>query len=236
VPRRPVIEGGGQTPGEAAVSKASGEELVKQQKEAQTTFISAQKEGALIAAARRKTAELASDPTMVGPGRQLAQGLAELKTILTGKPPDSLVTLKSLDKVLLQMGAQNVRAALEGQKITQSEFLLMLGKGNPNTEQPLPTINNLLEYASAQNEYDQRFARTKGIALQRGANPMTVDTDIGSQMPREDFVEKRVGVRPPPTGSSSGSAPADGGAKEGAVSKSRSGKDIIFKDGHWQYK
>ena len=136
--------------------------------------------------------------------------------------------------MLLQMGAQNVRSALEGQKITQQEFLLMLGKGNPNTDQPLATINKLLNYFGVQNDYDQRFARTKGIALQRGANPMTIDTDIGSQADRGDYIESRVGVRPPAGGAKSGNtAPADGAPREGAVSKSKSGKDIVFSNGHW---
>ena len=148
---------------------------------------------------------------MTGPGSEIAQGWAKLKTFISGQPPDELVDLGSLDKILLQMGAQNIRQALSGQRITNQEFMTLMTKGNPNTEQPLPTINNLLKYIGAQNEYEQRFQRTKQLALQRGANPMTVDGDIGSQADRGDFVEGKVGVRPPLTGgkASAPSAPTN---------------------------
>jgi hypothetical protein len=53
------------------------------------------------------------------------------------------------------------------------------------------------EVIAAQNDYDMRFQRTKQIALSRGASPITVDGDIGSRADRGDYVEGRVGVRPP---------------------------------------
>ena len=196
-------------PGDVEALKGLATESLAQQKQANTDFVNSQKQGALITAAKREAAALAQNPRMVGPGSEIAQGLAKIRAAISGQPPDSLVDLGGLDKMLLQMGAQNVRSALEGQKITQQEFLLMLGKGNPNTDQPLATINKLLDYFGAQNEYDGRFARTKQAALERGANPMTVDSEIGSRADRGDFIEGKVGVRPPVGGGkSSGPAPS----------------------------
>jgi hypothetical protein len=99
---------------------------------------------------------------------------------------------------------------LSGQKITNQEFMKMLTEGNPNTKMPLDTINKLLNYQGAQIDYDKRFNRTKTIALGRGANPQTVDSDIGSVVDRGNYVESRAGVRPPLTGGqSSGGAGVD---------------------------
>jgi hypothetical protein len=190
----------------------------------------------LITAAKREAAALANNPRMAGPGSELAQGIAKLKTAVSGQPPDALVDLGSLDKILLQMGAQNIRGALAGQRITNQEFMKMLTEGNPNSEMPLATINKLLNYQGAQVDYDQRFNRTKTAALNRGANPLTVDSDIGSVVDRGNYVESRVGVRPPLAGAQSSGGPSSGGATEGAVSTSKSGKPIVFTNGHWQYK
>ena len=202
----PVQHGVGQTPGEKTTQEGMATATLEKQKEANDGFIEAQKSEALITAAKRESASLASDPRMAGPGSELARGLAKLKTFASGQPPDALVDLGSLDKILLQMGAQNVRGALSGQKITNQEFMKMLTEGNPNTEMPLQTINKLLDYQGAQVDYDKRFNRTKTIALGRGANPMTVDSEIGTRADRGDYVEGKVGVRPPLGGGKS-SAP-----------------------------
>lgn len=230
-----VRPGTSQSPADAETAKGVATSRLEQMKASNDAYTNDQKEGALLKAAQRESAALANNPRMAGPGSEIAQWVAKARTAVTGQAPDSLVDLGGLDKILLQLGAQNVRAALQGQKITQAEFLLMLGKGNPNTEQPLATVNRLLGYLGAQNDYDQRFNRTKQAALQRGANPMTVDSDIGAQADRGDYVESRVGVRPPLAGGQSSAAPS-GGATEGAVSTSKSGKPIVFTNGHWQYK
>ena len=199
-------------PGDLITAQETAKESIAQQKAASTSYVNAQKNDALIRAAQREAATLSNNPRMAGPGSEVAQTLAKIKTFVTGKPPDSLVDLGTLNKVLLQMGAQNVRQALEGQKITQAEFMKLLGEGNPNTQQPLQTINKLLAYSAAQNDYDMRFNRTKQIALQRGANPIGIDGAIAG-MPgadRGDYVEGKVGVRPPAAGaqpSAGGGAP-----------------------------
>jgi hypothetical protein len=211
----PVVQGTSIKPADLTVQQETAKESIAQQKLVSEQYVQTQKTDALIRAAQRETAALANNPRMTGPGSEVAQALAKIRTFVTGKPPDSLVDLGTLNKVLLQMGAQNVRQALDGQKITQAEFMKLLGEGNPNTEQPLATVNKLLTYAAAQNDYDMRFNRTKQIALQRGANPIGIDGALAG-MPgadRGDYVEGKVGVRPsitPPArpGQTTSGAPA----------------------------
>jgi hypothetical protein len=206
----PVKQGTSQSPADLKTSEGIATARLEQMKAANDGYVDAQKTSALITGAKREAAALSANPRMAGPGSELAQGIAKLKTAVSGQPPDALVDLGSLDKILLQMGAQNIRGALSGQRITNQEFMKMLTEGNPNSEMPLQTINKLLNYQGAQVDYDSRFNRTKMAALQRGANPMTVDSDIGAQADRGDYVESRAGVRPPTAGgkSSRASAPA----------------------------
>jgi hypothetical protein len=81
---------------------------------------------------------------------------------------------------------------------------------------PLPTIQRLLNYFSAQNDYDQRFQLTKQTALNAGANPMTVDTQIGGLVDRGNYVQAKTGVRPVLPAGSPG-APATNVAPAAAI-------------------
>jgi len=195
-----VKQGTSQPPGDKKFQEGVADKRLSAMSDANSAGVEAQKTGALIRAAQREAATLQNNPRMVGPGSEIAKKWAEVKSFVTGQPPDELVDLGSLDKMLMTMGAQNVRQALQGQKITNQEFMTLMTKGNPNTEQPLPTINNLLKYLAAQNDYEQRFQYTKRIALERGANPISVDQDIGHVADRGDYVEGKVGVRPPLAG------------------------------------
>jgi hypothetical protein len=224
----PIVAGQTQSPANAITANGIATERLAQLKDSNNSYIEDQKEGALIQAAQRESAALANNPRMVGPGSEFAQTVAKIKSAVTGQPPDALVDLGSLDKMLLQMGAQNVRQALSGQRITNSEFLMMLSKGNPNTEQPLGTINRLLGYLGAQNDYDQRFQRTKQAALNTGANPLTVDSDIGARVNRGNYVEARTGVRPPlPSGTQASSGPAV------QTATGPNGQRLYLRNGQW---
>jgi hypothetical protein len=196
-PAKTVPGQAGLSPQDQITASGIATKATEQFADANTQYTEAQKSGGLIRAAQRETNALANNPRLVGPGSGLAQGIAQLQTAVTGKPPDALVDFGSLNKILLTMGAQNIRQALSGQKITNQEFMTMLSKGNPNTEQPLATIQNLLGYLGTQNDYDTRFAKTKLNGLRSGADPRTIDADIASQSNRGDYVESRVGVRPP---------------------------------------
>jgi len=195
-----VVAGRSQSPADAITANGIATERLAQLKDSNTQYAEAQKEQALIRAAQGEAANLANNTRLTGPGSEAAKAWAQVKTFVTGQPPDAYVDLGALDKLLLQMGAQNIRAALSGQRITNQEFMTLMTKGNPNTEQPLPTINKLLGYLGAQNDYDMRFQRTKQAALNSGANPMTVDSDLGVKVNRGDYVAAKTGVRPPQTG------------------------------------
>jgi hypothetical protein len=199
-----------------------------------------QKTGALIRAAQRDATALQNNPRMVGPGSDLAQGVAKLTAYAKGLPPDALIESGELDKMTQLLGSQNVRQALAGMKITQQEYMAMLTKGNPNTGQPLALINRLLTYNAAQNDYDQRFQKTKKIALNYGADPRTVDSDIGEIANRGDYVESRAGVRPPLGGGQGGqgaaaSQPDSGGFVPGKQYKDKNGNTATYAgNGKWQ--
>jgi hypothetical protein len=209
-PAKTVPGQAGLSPQDQITASGIATKATEQFADANTQYTEAQKSGGLIRAAQRETNALANNPRLVGPGSGLAQGIAQLQTAVTGKPPDALVDFGSLNKILLTMGAQNIRQALSGQKITNQEFMTMLSKGNPNTEQPLATIQNLLQYLGTQNDYDTRFAKTKLNGLRAGADPRTIDADIAGQSNRGDYVESRVGVRPP-LAQGSQQAPTSGG-------------------------
>lgn len=189
---------------------------------AQQTGMDAAKTNSLITQAQREAANLANDPRITGPGSEVAQTWAKVKSFIGGQPPDALVDLGALDKLLLQMGAQNIRSALSGQRITNQEFMTLMTKGNPNTEQPLPTINRLLGYLRADNEYDRRAATTTIRAVQAGADPWQVSGEIESAMPRAQFVQQRTGfgalsAKTAPTGT----GPQTSGAPAAAVAALR---------------
>jgi hypothetical protein len=214
----------------------TAKESIEQQKESNSASIEAQKSSALIRAAKREAAALANNPRMAGPGSEVAQAWAKIKTFVSGQPPDELVDLGTLNKMLMTMGAQNVRQALQGQKITNQEFMTLMTQGNPNTEQPLPTINKLLDYLGAQNDYEQRFQNTKNMALQRGANPMSVDREIGHQFDRGDYVEGKVGVRPPLTGGKEAASEAPTVKSQADYDKLKKGDPYLDENGKSHHK
>jgi hypothetical protein len=233
----PVVVGRTQSPAEAITANSIATEKQAQLKDSNAQYGEAQKEQALINAAQGEANRLASNARLAGPGSEIAKTWAQVKTAVTGAPPDAYVDLGALDKLLLQMGAQNIRQVLTGQRITNQEFMQLLTKGNPNTEQPLPTINRLLGFLSAQNDYDRRFQLTKQAALNAGANPMTVDTDIGTKADRSSYVAGRTGITPAMQNSSAPGRPGQqrSGLQEGATDISKSGKPIVVKNGQWQY-
>jgi hypothetical protein len=160
---------------------------------AQQTGTDAAKTNSLINQAQGELANLANDPRYVGPHSAFTQALANFKTYVSGQAPDALVDRSALDKMLLQLGAQNVRTLLSGQRITNQEMMTFLTKGNPSGDQPLATVGRLLNYLKADNDYDRRSAVTTIKAVQGGADPWRVSGAIENSMPRAQFVGQRTG-------------------------------------------
>lgn len=231
----PVRPGTSQSPADKITSEALATERAAQLKETAQEAAASQKERALLVRAQAEAGSI--NPRMVGPGSEFAQGWQKFRTAVTGAAPDDLVDLGALDKVLLNLGVQNVRNALQGQKITQTEMLKMLGEGNPNTEQPLATIQKLLGFLRAQNDYDRRFQKTKTAGLLSGADPYQIDEAIGDRADRSDYIERRTGIAPSARGntSSQGAAPAlpDAGANKGRSITMSGGQRLISDGSQW---
>jgi hypothetical protein len=155
----------------------------------------AQKTRALLAQAKLEISKL--DPRTVGPGSTLYNGMLKTYTAAAGEAPDALIDENVLDKFLNQIGAQNVRQLLQGQRITNQEMMTFLTRGSPSTSMPLGGIQHLVNYLDADNEYTLRYNRTKQIALKSGADPDLID---GAMDPngtrRAQFVMGRTGGSP----------------------------------------
>jgi hypothetical protein len=137
---------------------------------------------------------------------------------VSGSAPDALVNQEALDKYLNQLGAQNVRSLLQGQKITNQEMMTFMTRGSPNVSMPLRTIQNLVNYMAADNGYDAKLQATKIHALSPAVNadpwslPGTLDATPGAS--RAEYVQGKLGFTPAftpkqrPGQAASGSAPA----------------------------
>jgi hypothetical protein len=155
--------------------------------------------GSILTQAQKEIAALSNNPRSVGPGSEAYIQYQKLRTAVTGAPPDQLVNEEELDKFLAQVGAQNVRKLLQGQKITNQEMMTFMTRGSPNVTQPLPVIKNLVNYLVADNEYDQRLQSTKIAAL----NDPTIEpygvAGALEKIPgagRSEYVQSKLGFSP----------------------------------------
>jgi hypothetical protein len=140
-------------------------------------------------------AELAKiNPRTVGPGSDIYNSYLKFKAGVTGGSPNDLVNEQELDKYLNQVGAQNVRTMLSGQKITNQEMMTFMSRGSPNTDQSVQTIKNLVNYLNADNEYDSRLQATKIAALKKGADPWSINDALETASPRSNYIQGRTGL------------------------------------------
>ena len=147
-----------------------------------------------------------ADPNMFGPRGPLTKRLAQLKTFVTGLPPDSLINVEEASKYLAGNGVFNAKSLLgPGQQLRQTELLLLMSKASPNTDQPLPVIKQLMSVGRANNEYDMMGGNTTIAAMQQHANPFATAAQVEGG--RAAYVANRSAqLTAPPTGSSA-SAP-----------------------------
>jgi hypothetical protein len=139
-------------------------------------------------------------PRSVGPASDAYNYFQKLYTGVSGSAPDALVNQEALDKYLNQLGAQNVRSLLQGQKITNQEMMTFMTRGSPNVSMPLRTIQNLVNYMAADNGYDAKLQATKIHALSPAVNadpwslPGTLDATAGAS--RAEYVQGKLGFTP----------------------------------------
>jgi hypothetical protein len=226
-PRTPAINSAGTQQELEVAKKASGATEDKRQAmlgEASTQIENDQTERALINRAQAEAAHIA--PSAVGPGSDFYNGLRTVVAAVSKQPPDALVDWGELNKTLMNMGAQNIRAALQGQRITNQEFMTMLSQGNPNTEQPKATIQRILGYLAANNDYDLRFNNTRVAALRTGADPYQVNGTIGKLADRSDYIQRRTGVTP-------STAAAAQAAVTVPTASGPNGQKLYLRNGQW---
>lgn len=129
-------------------------------------------ERGLLDQAQSEVDRLRANPRAVGPGSPITTAWNEFKAYATGKTPDALTERKLFDKVLLQMGAVNVKQAFDNQsRIGQQEYMKLLTEGNPTGQMPLDAIQKLVDFSRYNNEFSTRANNTKIDALNRGADP-----------------------------------------------------------------
>lgn len=147
-------------------------------------------ERGLLDQADREIETLRANPRAVGPGSGFTLSINEIQSWLSGKGTPSLVGRTMLDKILLQLGAANVKAALSGMggRVGQQEFMKMLTEGNPTGHMALNAIQQLVNFARYNNEFDTRANNTRLAALKRGADPND-PAFSGIEAGRADYVQ-----------------------------------------------
>lgn len=181
-------------------------------------------------------AELAKiNPRTVGPGSDIYNSYLKFKAGVTGGSPNDLVNEQELDKFLNQVGAQNVRTMLSGQKITNQEMMTFMSRGSPNTDQSVQTIKNLVNYLNADNEYDSKLQATKIAALKKGADPWSINDALETASPRSNYIQGRTGL--PLHGPGQGNPnPASANGKTVTRTGMLNGKKVVqYSDGSVSY-
>jgi hypothetical protein len=150
----------------------------------------------LLDQAQNEITQLRQNPRAIGPGSAVTTAWNEFLSYATGKAPDPLIERKMFDKILLQLGAANVKAAFDGQsKIGQQEYMKLLTEGNPTGSMPLDAIQKLVNFARYNNEFDTRLNNTRVDALNRGADPYSRQFSNLNQG-RAAYVQSRMGSTP----------------------------------------
>lgn len=175
------------------------------------------------------------NPRTVGPGSDFYNSYLKFKAGVTGGSPSDLVDEQELDKFLNQVGAQNVRTLLSGQKITNQEMMTFMTRGSPNTEQSVQTIKNLVNYLGADNDYDSRLQATKIAALKKGADPWSINDALETASPRTNYIQGRTGMALRGPGQTNPSAPPPAGKTVTRTGMQNGRKVVQYSDGSMAY-
>ena len=121
----------------------------------------------------------------VGPGSTAYKALLDLKGAITGKAPNDLVDMGVIDKFANQLGVQNVRQLLSGQRITNQEMMNFLTRASASVTQPIDVMKTIVSYQKANNDFDRRLATTQLAGLAKHVDPAALQ---GLENGREDYV------------------------------------------------
>lgn len=212
-------------------------EVLAQKKSTMEALGDDAKTRSLLTAAQGEIAKV--NPRTVGPGSETYNAFQKFNAAVTGAAPDSLVNQQELDKFLNQVGAQNVRTMLSGQRITNQEMMTFMTRGSPNVEQSLSTIKNLVGYLSANNDFDTKLHATQLTALGKGADPFSPEyATLGSA--RSDYIQSRSGFSLPGRENATQAKPQASGADSGGfvpgkTYRDKSGNTSVYRgNGQWQ--
>jgi hypothetical protein len=134
-----------------------------------------------------------ADPRAFGPSSTQYKAVQNLRTYLSGIPPDGLVNQTEVDKYLSQLGVGGSKQLLGAdQQLRQQEMLMLMAHANPNIDQPLQVIKNLTAYGKAGNDYDMKAGNTAIAAIRNGADPFAVPGAIENQQHRSAYINGRL--------------------------------------------
>ena len=210
----------GASPSTAATVKNTETEKARQAQldEAAGIQKQASENNALLSQFQSKLTQI--NPRDVGPGSAAFKRLMELKTAVTAGAPQDLVDMEVVDKFANQLGVQNVRSLLSGQRITNQEMMNFLTRASASTTQPVDVMRQIIAYQKSNNDYDLLKSNTKAAALQDpyNADPRKIDGEIENMSHRSDFVHNALS------------------SAETSTKTSKSGRPMTFgSDGQWHY-
>jgi hypothetical protein len=226
----PLVRGTSQSPAAAKVAGAIAD--------AQTTLLNDQADNSKSAGRALSYSKLAMGVLNSG---QVNTGwgsnqITTMKMALqqAGVPANLLGNLASnnveLNKYLTQAALQQLKATY-GPRVSQMEVFLNLQKSNPSAEMPIDAIKVLLGNSIASSQYDVDSAKRANAYVAAGNDPRLFDTWNQDKFPRENFTSV-----PKANTGASGTAPSSAGAPvEGTKTMSKSGKPMVFSNGHWRY-
>jgi hypothetical protein len=170
------------------------------------------------------------NPRDVGPGSEAYKEFLNLKSAVTGKPSQDLVDMGVLDKFANQLGVQNVRSLLAGQRITNQEMMQFMTRASASTSQPLDVMKTILAYQKANNDYDRMASATKLAALQKGADPFHLPGAIDAAAPRDVYVQQSMDKA---LGATPASRPGQGAGGAMQTATGPNGQKLYLRNGQW---
>ncbi len=159
---------------------------------------------ALLTPFQQKLATI--NPRDVGPGSTAYKAVLDMKKAITGKAPADEIDMGIVDKFANQLGVQNVRSLLSGQRITNQEMMNFLTRASASVTQPLEVMKAIVSYQKANNDFDRKWATTTLAGLVKHVDPVALQSMENGRQPYVEQSMKRDGVDISSPGGAGGAA------------------------------
>ena len=179
-------------------------------------------QGLAYVEAAKKLMQTPGVPTGLSAPAKVALSRVAQATGIT--PGTSATQNQELAKYLGNLAVQNFKQNF-GARPAAKEFDIQMGELNPEATMTPTAINNLLDFNSRNLNYMLQTGHRAAEYSQKNGDPQQFYDWNNSHFPMSAAVNGPA--RPGQQAS---------GTAEGATSTSKSGKPIVFKDGHWQYR